>query len=39
MSGPLLVAAALAFAATTVDDLLILTALFAAHRTGSPPRP
>lgn len=39
VSGPLLVAAVLAFAATTVDDLLILTALFAAHRTGSPPRP
>jgi hypothetical protein len=36
---PLLVAALVAFAATTVDDLVIVTALFTTGRTTGRPRP
>lgn len=38
MTGPLLATAVVAFAGTTIDDLVILAALFMAHRTTGHPR-
>ncbi len=39
MTTSLLVTAVVAFLGTTVDDVIILTALFVAYRTGNGPRP